>query len=269
MTAIATPNNGLPTNPPTITKEWTLGVGETETHEWSGLVSDVEDQYETKKGEAEAGSGIANLVYKNRTGRASLVMRMGRTGIGIAGIADDVAVVEELYAVDIVRDISAAPYWATTSAPKGLPLSDDKIAFIRTVAERSLTSTEITAAAVQAGLAAATYAWANWDPGMKELWWAMTHGVSSYYETGLVLRRSEIGLSTSEINASFAGVNTVVTDPEFLSPMDTLIALPTGEWLYRPPQAEHLGRGRWRIAQEWHWAEKWSIVYGGTLNGSF
>jgi len=269
MSATAIPNNGLPTEPDTVTKEWTHGMGETEVHEWGGLKSDIEDKYEERKSAAEAGENIANIIYKNQRGRATLLVRLGRQGNIIANRPADVSVIEELYAVDIIRDISAAPYWATTVGGKGLPLSDDQIAFVRNCAERNLTSTEITSAQVQAGLAAATYAWANWSKGMKELWWAMTHGVTSYYETGLVLRRSEIGLSTSQINASFTGVNTVVTDPVFNSPMDNLIELPDGEWLYRPPLAEHLGRGKWRITQEWHWAEAWSIVYGGTFNGSF
>ena len=88
-------------------------------------------------------------------------------------------------------------------------------------------------------------------------------------DAAFILRRSQYGVRTSQIKASFTGINTVVTAPTFQSQMDDLIeSLPSGEWLYRPPQAEHLGRGRWRITQEWQWAEKWSIVYGGTFNYS-
>jgi 6-phosphogluconate dehydrogenase len=57
--------------------------------------------------------------------------------------------------------------------------------------------------------------------------------------------------------------------PEFDSRMDNLIAaLPSGEWLIKPVQCEHLGRGKWRVSKEWQWAEAWSIVFGGTLNGT-
>jgi hypothetical protein len=100
---------------------------------------------------------------------------------------------------------------------------------------------------------------------MKELHYHVMHGQESYYETGFVLRRSKNGLITSQIKEAFTGINTVVTAPTFLSEMDNLIlALPTGEWLYRPPQAEYIGGGKWRITQEWHWAAKWSKMYGGT-----
>ena len=80
------------------------------------------------------------------------------------------------------------------------------------------------------------------------------------------------GVKTATITASFTGINLVCSAvaghqpiPTFLTEMDTLIAaLPTGEWLYRPPQAEHLGKGKWRITLEWNWAVKWSIIYDGT-----
>ena len=68
---------------------------------------------------------------------------------------------------------------------------------------------------------------------------------------------------------TFSSATVVFGTPTFSTPMnDLLSALPSGEWLYKPPQAENLGKGKWRIAQEWHWAEKWSIVYGGTANGT-
>ena len=40
-------------------------------------------------------------------------------------------------------------------------------------------------------------------------------------------------------------------NPEFDTEMDDLIrALPDGEWLKKPPQADFLGRGKWRITEE-------------------
>jgi len=105
---------------------------------------------------------------------------------------------------------------------------------------------------------------------MKELRYHMAHGVESFYETSFVLRRSLHGVKTSVVKASFTGINAIAaTAPTLTTGMTTLVeSLPTGEWLYRPPQAEHMGRGKWRVSQEWQWAEKWSIVYGGTWNGT-
>jgi len=47
--------------------------------------------------------------------------------------------------------------------------------------------------------------------------------------------------------------------------LDLVGTLPEGEWLYKPPQVEYVQRGVWSVSQEWNWAPKWSIVYGGTL----
>jgi hypothetical protein len=110
---------------------------------------------------------------------------------------------------------------------------------------------------------------------MKDLRFHMVHGVTTAMKASFVLRRSYYGVRTSQVKASFTGINQVADGtsgkqvrPVFKSAMDALIAaLPTtGEWLYEPPGAEHLGKGRWRITQEWTWAEKWSVMYGGTWN---
>jgi hypothetical protein len=107
---------------------------------------------------------------------------------------------------------------------------------------------------------------------MKKLRGHMVHGNESYYETGYILRRSRYGVRSSAILASFEDVNRVVVLPTFKTQMEMLITklFPSdrpGEWLKRPTQAGALPKGRWRIDEEWQWAEKWSIVYGGTWTG--
>lgn len=267
MTQTATPDNGLPDAAQTITKDYVFGSGETITAAWKGKKSDVEDKYEEAKGDAEAGANIAQATFTNSDGRAGVVIRYNRTGVDIAGNPEDVAVIEELYAVDVLKDIDTADYFAVTvSVPKGLPLDDDEVAFVRKVSSMNLTETEITSYSFRVAKDALGK-WANWTTGMKELRYHLLRGADTYYETGFILRRSRHGIRTSVIEASFAGINTVVTAPTFQSPMDALIAsLPTGEWLLRPPQANFLGRGKWRIDEEWQYATKWSIVYGGTWN---
>jgi len=268
MTVQKNPDNGLPTNAPVVVKDWSAGAGQKVTKEWAGAEDDVDAKYEIQKSLALAGNGTEQITFRSSKGRATLVARLTRTGSGIPGYAYDITVIEELYAVDIIKDICEAPYFAVTvDVPKGLPLFDDEVAYVRLCVENRFTEAEITTYAQENGLAAANE-WANWNTGMKELRYHMLRGVESFFETGFVFRRSEYGVRTSQIKAVFDDINTVVAAPSFDSDMDALIdALPDGEWLYKPPQAEHLGRGKWRVGREWHWAEKWSIVYGGTWNG--
>lgn len=286
MAPTKTPDVGIPILGNVHEKRWSTGNGETETIEWSGMRSDVFEKYELEKSAGEAGANIASLIARSTNGRAVLTEEIGRKGQALPDFPEDTTVIEELYATDIIKDISEAPYFSQTlasshhlfaeqdAATKGLPLNDDAVAFIRYCVENRFTEAEITTAAADKGLAAATYRWANWSTGMKELRYHMLRGVDSYYETGFILRQSVHGVRTAAVKASMAAINAVADGgtgrqpvPVFKSSMDQLIlALPDGEWLYRPPQAHHTGKGRWRITMEWQWAEKWSIVYGGTFN---
>jgi hypothetical protein len=104
-----------------------------------------------------------------------------------------------------------------------------------------------------------------WTDLQKQLHYHLVHGTVSYYETNFILRRSTTSARTQEVRASFDGINTVVTPPTLSVGMTQLLnSLPEGEWLKKPPQAQYLGRGRWQVDQSWHWAPKWSKIYGGT-----
>jgi hypothetical protein len=262
-----------------VTKEWVPGIGETETQEWpTGTATEIGEKYEAMKSEAEAGNNTQQLSFRNANGRCSLMARFGRTANANEGYGEDVTIIEELYAADVVKDISAAPYFSTDLAAdhplyskqdgKGEPVTAAQLVWIRQCVENHRTQSEIDDEAQRTDQYA-TLGWGAWSTLMKELRWAMEHGQETFYETGFTLRRSLYGVRTSAIKATFVGINTVNVTPTFSTRMETLIlSLPAGEWLYRPPQAEHMGRGRWRVVQEWQWAEKWSIVYGGTWNGT-
>ena len=290
MTVTRNPDQAPPTNPPTVVKRWAVGSGEAITHEWTGDKASIDTVYDDAKALAEGGGNIAELAYNSRFGRASLVAKFGRES-SLEGFPPDVTVIEELYAVDILKDISEAPYFSIelpeghplysdqNAAVKLLPLSDDQVGWVKKCAQENWSEDEITDQAADLGIA--VWAWVNWTTGMKELRYHLLRGVTTYYETGFVLRRNQYGVRTAQIQASFMGINAVAdgkevsgtqvrqSAPVFKSAMDALIAaLPDGEWLYRPPQAEYGGKGRWRITNEWQWAEKWSIVYGGSFNWS-
>ena len=252
---VKTPDVALPDPAPTITKTFILGSGETQTQEWTGVPADIEALYQLKKTEAQAGSNISQLETVNAQGRARLVASFGRITED-AEHGNTVTTVEELYAIDIIRDVRAAPYFCTGGTGA---LTDDEACVVTKAVDHKLTQAEIIVPTV-------TIAWAAWTAGMKQLRYHMLHGQESYYETGFILRRSLQGIQTSPIKASFAAINTVVTapSPPMSSGMNQLIqSLPAGEWMYKPPQAEYLGKGRWRITQEWHYAKQWSKIYSG------
>lgn len=287
MSATRNPDVDTPSTAPVLTKEWVDGAGETVTREWPlGTLADIDAKYGVLKADAIAGlNNVASLSLKSALGRTSLVARYGREGSGsVAG--DDIGEVEELYAIDVLKDICEAPYfavdmgatgtsypakWVTAqaAATKGLPLTDDKVAAVRLAVELRLSEQGITDYAVLHPETFAGYGWVSWSTGMKELRWHMLRGETSFYETGFILRVSRYGVKTSMMQADFDDINAVTSLPVTLSAsMDKLIkSLPTGEWLKKPAQAEHLGKGRWRVTQEWHWSNQWSIVYGGTWNG--
>lgn len=257
---------GVVASAPIKTWEFIPGVGEAITESWpAGEPTAMDAKYAALKVSAQNGTSISGVRMESREGKRLIEVRYNTdaTGITVDGTGD-IQIIEELYAFDLIRDISAAPYFArTVDGDKGLPLSSDSVSKVRLACELGYSTDDITANF------ASGYQWASWSTGMKELRWHYNHGQDSYFETAFILRRSSYGVRKSRVQASFTGINTVVTAPTMSSSMEDLIAaLPSGEWLYKPPQSENLGKGRWRIAQEWHWAEKWSIVYGGTANGT-
>jgi hypothetical protein len=262
MSVTSNGTGGLPTAAPVIEKEFIPFVGETIVSEWPlGEPTAVQTEYDLQKATAGYGTSIASIKMKTANGRSMLTVRynVDATGQFTQEISDK-TIVEELYAIDLIRDIAAAPYFALSTNPNYVDSA--KVAKVRVACELGYTTDEITANFPSG------YQWASWSDGMKRLRWAYMHGQESYYETAFILRKSSFGVRASTVLASFTGINTVVTAPVFSTPMSDLIGtLPTGEWLKKPPQAENLGKGKWRISEEWQWAEKWSVVYGGTGSG--
>jgi hypothetical protein len=247
------------TDAPTVRKSWSAGVGETETHQWDWEKDELATKYETVKSEAEAGGNIQSIEFDSRKGRGSLVVKYGRQGNSNEGFGSDVTIIEELYAIDVMKHISESPYFSTDSAD-----DDNHVAWVVQAARDKWDTDAIT---WQAHVLekATSYYWANWTSTMKELRHHLLHGAETYYETNFAFRQSKRGVRTSVIEATFTNVNQVVAAPTALTDISTLLgAFPTGEWLYRTPSLEYLSKGKWRVDQEWQWAEKWSKVYGGT-----
>jgi hypothetical protein len=244
MSAVKIGEQALPADPQTETLEWVYGTGETRSIEYQGERSDVLAKYETLKTQ----NGIKQATYSNANGRSRVIARFAREDID-GGTGDGVTIIEELFGIDELRAIHAAPAFRA--------LSDDAIAAVLIAAESRLAEALITG-------------YAGWAAAQKELRWQIIHGEESYYDTKFTLRIKKQGVRSSALRGVFTGINTVVAVPALSAGMAELVGtLPNGEWLYKPPQIEYAGRGVWSVSSEYHWAAKWSKVYGGTLGGGF
>jgi len=89
-----------------------------------------------------------------------------------------------------------------------------------------------------------------------------TRGVESYLEAGYQVIQTITTGEKSTLEASLSGVMRVGSPPV---PSSAKFTLPAGEWLKKAPQVYDLGHGRFKITQEWLWAEEGSqLLYGGS-----
>lgn len=215
--------------------EWTPESGDSPVFTYSGARGEIYDKFLESKNEKLVGgiyANLASMTFRSVNGRATLVQR------GIRENRD----IEELYAVDVVKDLRTCEYYDA--------LSDAQIAAVsEKFKDPGTPYVEPT----------------GWNALQKKLFFFMSHGEESYLETQFILRLTKHAVLDTEIGASFDNINKVVAAPEVSESMANLIAsLPAGEWMKKPPQTGNQGFGRWRVEQEWHWAKRWAVHYNGT-----
>jgi hypothetical protein len=236
MSAEQLGKTGIPSAAQSESRKWVRDVGETITQEWRGEKAATLAKYNALK----ADIGLAQVSYSNAEGRSRVVAEFARND-------DDVTIVEELLGIDLVRNIYAAETFRT--------LTDDQLSAVMLATESRAKDAEING-------------YSSWSAKQKELRYQMMHGQESYYETAFLLRIRKQGVRSSKLRGAFAGINTVVDLPALSAGMREIVGtLPDGEWLYKPPQVGYIQRGIWNVSTEYHWAKKWSVVYGGTLKG--
>lgn len=259
----------------TVRKRWTPESGETEERVIRGPAARVEETYTATKALADAGDQrFSGMDYDLTRGRAVLTVRYGREGGGGGdvpmGVSGNTSTIEELYSVDVIKDIRQHPdfnvdgAWALTDAQ--LQAVNDYFSKDFDVQSPSLDD--------DGNLVEPS----AWIAGQKRLYRMLLHGMDSYYETGFVLRRTVYGARNRQVKASFASINLVIgysgseggqagTVMRLSTRMNNLLdVLPSGEWLKKPSQCEYLGKGQWRVSEEYHWAQKWHAIYMGSLD---
>jgi hypothetical protein len=229
--------------PENIGQEWAAETGAVPVYMYEGEASEVYSRYATEVAAAAAypDPRLASIAYEPYNGRARLIKRFMRAN----------ETIEELYEVDVIKDVSTAPYFSD--------LTDKEVAAVRYAYDNP--ADPITSPTKWDGTIDA------WSTLQQTLYKHYTHGAESYVEKAFDLRISKfISVATAAPVADLTNIGSVVGLPALSASMTRLVAtLPAGEWLQGAMNLQHLGKGRWRSDNLLHWAKKWSVIYGGTL----
>ena len=186
---------------------------------------------------ASAEEGISGLTYREQKGRGTLDIQYSRMAVVSNPIDGDS--IQELYGVDIVRDILTAPYFKS--------LTTNEISDIMKLYE------------ARDGLGSGVY-----SDKEKTLYGHLMHGDDSWVETRYEFRQTWQVSSTKELNQAASNPNTIQALPALNSTMQKLIdSLPEGQWLKKPIQVQQAGRRGWVVSLTYQWAKQWSIIYVG------
>lgn len=187
---------------------------------------------------------IASL-EKNTSGggRASLTISFDRNPSIISQQWGDQDELQELNSFDVVKDIKSAPYFEDLT-------NDQVIAVVKKF--------EGPTPGVDSG----------WTDLQKSLYGHLAHGQESYLETAHEFRQTFQTNSNRLLKAATSNPNTVQDPPAPNYILKRLIdALPDGEWLKKPTTVQYVGRKGFLVSLTYHWAPKWSVIYGGTFTG--
>lgn len=257
MTTEFNPASMLPTVTEAIkqgsVRVWSLEEGEALVTTYKGPYSVLETLYNTYVDAALAGNpSISSVELPVTNGRATLTIRTVDQAYGgsSGGETERIDGVEELYPVDITKDVAAAPKYES--------LSSGDIAKVKRAISDLMDGSD-------------AYTYLGGDGLMWDLWKRYQHGENNYLALSYVFRRSYVTNSRLRAISLLGTVNTVITQAALVAAINSKIAsvvaaVPDGEWLVRTPKVSFQGRGKYHIEEEYQWALKWSDLYtGGTL----
>lgn len=218
--------------------EFTVERGERYTATYTGTAAELKDTYDQTVPQVSDGStSIRSVTYRASQGRGTVVIASEddpTTGNGV----------QELLGIDVIMPIYRAPYFESLTT--------------ETIAEIKIRFDE--------GISDITPYYSGTKE--KQLFGHLVMGQTSYYETAYVLRRTYNTSNAAAVKLVANDQNTVVELPELAFSIQSLVnTLPSGEWLKRPVQCRYAARSGWVVSDEYQWAPKWSVVYGGTYTG--
>jgi hypothetical protein len=232
----------------TVIRTTAIGSGQITQERYEGPVADLE----AKEAALIAGSGLSKLsqlVLTHSEGRGALQASYERLASGI-GPEDES--IQELYGIDIIRDIFTAPYW------KAQGLTNADIMKVRNLWERQIPEADPMYDQLTSG----------WPPACYTLYGHLVNGQDSYIDTMYELRETYRVTSARSLRKASSDPNKVVTLPALGQTLRSLIdSLPAGEWLKKPTVVLSVGRNFWDVKTVYHLMPKWSVIYGGTFTG--
>jgi hypothetical protein len=227
------------------THTWTPGNGTVKTFSASGTAADMQEKYDLAVVGAYnplAGRISGVTLDKAANGRGTLSINYVRSLASLIDEENDG--VQELVAVDNVRDIKTADYFKTLTPAQKVAVQERW--------ENRLPPPET-----------------GWVALQTTLYNHMASGMETWTDTRYEFRRTFLTTSERTMKFSASNPNRVVeTLPRLSDVLSKLIdALPEGEWLKAPVAVTYAGTLGWSVQETYIWAWKWSVVYGGTWTG--
>jgi len=217
------------------------GLASITTETYTGPTSELEDKREELLQESTINDRIGGMTLRTARGRGSLVVNYRRVA-DATFFPDDQEGVQELYGMDTIEDIAAAPYFDT--------LADEKILDVRTAVDQQIDPVPDS----------------GWSNLQKSLYKHYINGKNTFYQTHYELRISYQTSWTADVRAALQDQNTVVSElPTLYGQVKAVLEDLDGEWLKRSTTVTSAGRGMADVVLSFLWAPKWSIVYGGTF----
>jgi len=228
----------------TTQKSWTPDRGEQITTIKTGPGGSIDALYAADILKAQTDQTLASLSSNVSKGRGTFtIVKVPEPSTGDSNRIEEDGI-QELLAKTVLRDIVLAPYFEDLNYRQVLEV-------FKAIRDDAVEVDD------------------DWIDLQDTLFHHLAKGIKVYNETAFIFRRSRKVGSMQQVKASMTDINQVTDLPHLATAIRNLIdTLPTGEWLKSPPKLRFLGRDGWEVAEDWQWAPKWSVVYGGTWTGA-
>jgi hypothetical protein len=227
-------------------RRWTKETGEMQTLVWRGFATALRAVYLQLQTDAITDDNILDLDFDPGKGSGTL-----RATVKGATPFPQRFTEYEMFINEMQSPIENHSYFSSNTfrGANNVPLTDAQLVDV------------LSAYSQHYGLNTA------WNDKQKYLYALLLRGCHDMPVYLYVLRATTIDAKTGTMRADWADVGTVQSPPNTSTVNALLGAIPTCEWLKKPPAVRKNGNSKlWTIEQEWWGAQDgWSaILYGGT-----
>jgi len=236
------------------THTWDLADGTQTFKEFAGTKAAILQKFrELAAAGADSGVDALRDTYNGQSGRLSCRV-IDDSGGADGGNTEAVNAIWELIANDVLKPIETHSDFDSIAADRKREIEN----YVRSATDYPATLSGA------AELSLAGY---------------YAYQVLDFPVTELILRKSIVVSSRSTITAAYANMNRVVTLASIAPPsalLGTLTILPlmgglsgAWEWLKKAPQVRQVAKRKFQIIYEWHGAERWAAIYGGSWTPAY